>query len=182
MLHGSSTTWFQTSRHCCAKVEFNSISWVRHGSSTTFETGLIFGGAYLRREINCVSKSIGVALQLEGNLTFLLCFTLFPSTSLRGACIWRGDLTEGFLCYEFGGLIHGGAYFRNVTVRYINLLGRCSKEKPRARAPGSNFLSLSNACYAGYIYLFITYLFRLYLVCFIFLYLCLLIIPLSLFL
>ena len=29
------------------------------------------------------------------------------------------------------GLIHGGAYFRNVTVRYINLLGRCAKEKPR---------------------------------------------------
>ena len=57
-----------------------------------------------------------------------------------------------------------------------------SRGKTRARAPGSNFLSLSNACYAGYIYLFITYLFRLYLVCFAFLYLCLLIIPLSLFL
>ena len=28
---------------------------------------------------------------------------------------------EGFLCYEFGGLIHGGAYFRNFTVfRLIN--------------------------------------------------------------
>ena len=40
MLHGSSTTWFQTSRYCRAKVEFNSINWVRHGSSTTFETGL----------------------------------------------------------------------------------------------------------------------------------------------
>ena len=38
--HGSSTTWFQTSRYCRAKVEFNSINWVRHGSSTTFETGL----------------------------------------------------------------------------------------------------------------------------------------------
>ena len=34
----------------------------------------------------------------------------------RGAYIWRGDLTEGFLRYEFGGLIHGGAYFRNFTV------------------------------------------------------------------
>ena len=33
-----------------------------------------------------------------------------------GAYIWRGDLTEGFLRYEFGGLIHGGAYFRNFTV------------------------------------------------------------------
>ena len=34
----------------------------------------------------------------------------FPSTSPRGAYIWRGDLTEGFLCYRFGGLIFGEAY------------------------------------------------------------------------
>ena len=45
----------------------------------------------------------------------------FPSTGPRGAYIWRGDLTEGFLYYRFGGLyleqlIHGGAYFRNFTV------------------------------------------------------------------
>ena len=40
----------------------------------------------------------------------------FPSTSPRGAYIWRGDLAEGFLCYWFGGLIFGGAYFRNFTV------------------------------------------------------------------
>ena len=33
-----------------------------------------------------------------------------------GAYIRRGDLTEGFLRYDFGGLIHGGAYFRNFTV------------------------------------------------------------------
>ena len=32
------------------------------------------------------------------------------------AYIWRGDLTEGFLRYDFGGLIHEGAYFRNFTV------------------------------------------------------------------
>ena len=38
---------------------------------------------------------------LEGN---------FPSTSPRGAYIWRGDLTEGFLRYRFGGFIFGGAY------------------------------------------------------------------------
>ena len=30
----------------------------------------------------------------------------FPSTS-PGAYIWRGDLTEGFLGYWFGGLIFG---------------------------------------------------------------------------
>ena len=45
----------------------------------------------------------------------------FLSTGPRGAYIWRGDLTEGFLCYRFGGLyleelIYGGAYFRNFTV------------------------------------------------------------------
>ena len=32
----------------------------------------------------------------------------FPSTSPWGAYIWRGDLTEGFLRYQFGG---GGGYF-----------------------------------------------------------------------
>ena len=39
----------------------------------------------------------------------------FPSTSSRGAYIWRGDLTQGLFRYDFGGLIHGGAYFRNFT-------------------------------------------------------------------
>ena len=34
----------------------------------------------------------------------------FPSTSPWRAYIWRGDLTEGFLCYWLGGLIFGGAY------------------------------------------------------------------------
>ena len=40
----------------------------------------------------------------------------FPSTSPRGAYIWWGDLTEVFLRHRFGGLIFGGAYFRNFTV------------------------------------------------------------------
>ena len=49
-------------------------------SNALFE-GRIFGGAYirrayLRREI-CISKSIGLALWLEVNLQFLLCFTLY---------------------------------------------------------------------------------------------------------
>ena len=44
VLYDSSTTWFQTSRYCRAKVEFNSINLVRHGSSTTFETGLSLPG------------------------------------------------------------------------------------------------------------------------------------------
>ena len=85
-----------------------------------FLEGLIFIGGYLRREI-CVPKLIGLALQLEGNLPFLLCFALYlrPISKYKppgGAYIWRGDLTDGFLRCEFGGLIFGGAYFRNFTV------------------------------------------------------------------
>ena len=34
----------------------------------------------------------------------------FQVQAPRGAYIWRGNLTEGFLRYEFGGLVFGGAY------------------------------------------------------------------------
>ena len=78
--------------------------------------GLIFGGAYVRREI-CVSKSIWQAFFLEGNLpVFLFCFVFEGNFQVQAPYIWRGDSTEGFLRYDFGGLIHGGAYFRNFTV------------------------------------------------------------------
>ena len=85
--------------------------------------GLTFGGAYQRGEI-CVSKSIGL-LACSGKEIYHFCFVLLcirgqiPSTSPpTGAYIWRGDLTEGFLHYDFEGfylegLIHGGAYFQN---------------------------------------------------------------------
>ena len=43
---------------------------------------------------------------------------ILPSTSPQGAYIWRGDLMEGFLHYQCGGLIFGGAYFQNFTVYY----------------------------------------------------------------
>ena len=71
-------------------------------------------------------------LFLEGNLCFKIDwaslivgrkFTVFPLfyfvlegnfqvQAPPGAYIWRGDLTEGFLLYDFGGLIFGGAYTR----------------------------------------------------------------------
>ena len=85
--------------------------------------GLIFGEAYVQREI-CVSKSIGLAC--SGKEIYHFCFVLLcirgqlPSTSSPGgAYIRRGDLTEGFLRYDFGGLIFGGAYFRNFAVPYM---------------------------------------------------------------
>ena len=50
----------------------------------------------------------------------------YASTSPQGAYIWRGDLTEDFLRYPFGGLIFGGAYtwrgfFRNFTVLHYKV-------------------------------------------------------------
>ena len=46
---------------------------------------------------------------MDGNLPFLLCFNLYLRAISKykpppGAYIWRGDLTEGVLRYEFGGL------------------------------------------------------------------------------
>ena len=60
------------------------------------------------------------SLLLGRKLTVFLCFTLYlraiskykPPWGLH----WRGDLKEGFLRYEFGGLIHGGTYFWYFTV------------------------------------------------------------------
>ena len=69
--------------------------------------GLIFGVAYVRWEI-CVSKSIGLAC--SGKEIYHFCFVLlfeskFHAQAPRGAYIRRGDLTEGFLRYDFEGLI-----------------------------------------------------------------------------
>ena len=69
----------------------------------------------MRFEIDLASLTVG------SKFTFFSLFYFvfegnFPSTIPRGAYIWRGDLTEGFLRYDFGGLIFGGAYFRKFTV------------------------------------------------------------------
>ena len=84
--------------------------------------GPILGGAYVRREI-CVIKVVGLAC--SGKEIYHFCFVLLsirgqiPSTSSWGAYSRRGDLTEGFLRYDFRGLIFGGAYFRNFTVCHV---------------------------------------------------------------
>ena len=45
----------------------------------------------------------------------------FQVQAPQGAYIRRGDLTEGFLRYDFGGLIFGGAYFRNFRVFLLKI-------------------------------------------------------------
>ena len=88
--------------------------------------GLVFGGAYLSREI-CVSKSIELALLLEVNLPFFALFYFvfegnFPSTSPRGGLYLEGRFNGGFFAlpvwggFFLEGLIHEGAYFLNFTV------------------------------------------------------------------
>ena len=87
-------------------------------SKALFE-GLIFGGAYIRRGLSTKENlrfKIDWASSIVGSkFTVIALFYFvfegnFPSTSPRGAYIWRSDLTEGFLRYRIGGLIFGGAY------------------------------------------------------------------------
>ena len=83
-----------------------------------FLEGLTFGGAYIRRslssegnlgfKINCASLIFGSKFAVFALFHFVFAGN-FPSTSPRGAYIWRDDLMEGFLRYQTGGLIFGGA-------------------------------------------------------------------------
>ena len=87
--------------------------------SKAFFEGLIFGGAYIRRDLstegNLRFKIDWASLMVGNKFTVFALFYFvfegnFPSTSPQGAYIWRGDVTDGFLRHQFGGLIFGGAY------------------------------------------------------------------------
>ena len=58
----------------------------------------------MRFKIDWASLIVGSKFTVFASLYFVFEGN-FPSTSRRGAYIWRGDLTEGFLRYEFRGLI-----------------------------------------------------------------------------
>ena len=88
--------------------------------------GLILGGAYIRWEF-CVTRPIGLASGSKVNfkkicvtVSFLPCFTLYLGAISKykppGAYIREGRFNGGIFALRFGGLIHGGAYFRNFTV------------------------------------------------------------------
>ena len=89
--------------------------------------GLIFGGAYLRREI-CVSKSIA-SLQLEVNLPFLLCFTLYLRAIFQvqapGGLYLEGRFNGGFFALPvWGAYIWRGLQIKGLIfgiLRYIFL-------------------------------------------------------------
>ena len=107
-----------------AKNEFTSFQTYSRlfGSALFVKWRLIFfkgpfWGAYFWRGLYSEGLIYGGKLAFQNRLGNFTVFALFyyvfegnfPSTSPRGAYIWRGDLTEGFLRCELGGLIFGGA-------------------------------------------------------------------------
>ena len=101
------------------KISSGSYIFQRPFLRGLFLHGLIFVGAYVRREVS-VPKSIGLAYIGRKLTVFALFYFVFegnfPSTRPRGAYIGRDDFTEDFWVTSLGELIHGGAYFRNFTV------------------------------------------------------------------
>ena len=84
-----------------------------------YTEGLISTEGYLRFKLDWAS------LIVESKFTVfaLFCFVFegnFPSTSPRGANIWRGDLTEGFCVTGLGGLYMEGHIFG--ILRYTHKL------------------------------------------------------------
>ena len=64
----------------------------------------------------------------------------FQVQAPRGAYIRRGDLTGGFLRYDFGGLIFGGAYFRNFKVFSLEKIWINVSTSSSLQAEGENVL------------------------------------------
>ena len=94
--------------------------------SGLFLEGLIFGRAYLRREI-CVSKSIGLAYSWKGIYRF--CFVLlrirgqFPSKSPRRGSYSEGRFDGGLFCVtSLGAYIWRGLYMEGLIFRILRYL------------------------------------------------------------
>ena len=61
----------------------------------------------MRFKVDWASHIVGSKFTVFALFYVVYLRAIFKSTSLRGAYIWRGDLTEDFLRYLFGGLISG---------------------------------------------------------------------------
>ena len=99
-----------------------------------FLEGLIFGGAYVQREI-CVSTSIGLAC--SGKEIYHFCFVLLcirgqiPSTSPPGGLYSEGRFKGEFFALLFwGAYIWRGLYMEGLTfgiLRYTNTTSHLNK-------------------------------------------------------
>ena len=95
--------------------------------------GLIFGGAYLWREI-CVSKSIGLALQLKVKLPYLLCFTLCLRAISKykppGGLYLESRFNGGFFALRVWG--GGGLYLEGLIFGILRYLLAVLAKTPAA--------------------------------------------------
>ena len=78
-------------------------------------------------EGNLCFKIDGTSLIVRMKFIGFVCFTLYLRAISKynppGAYIWRGNSTEGFLRYEFGGLIFGEAYtWRGSFLEFYSIL------------------------------------------------------------
>ena len=103
-------------------------------------------------------KTDWASLIVERKFTVFACFYFvfegnFPSTRPRGAYIWRGDLTEGFLRYRLGGLyleglIHGGLglghIFSNIKSSSLFVSGNYSLTNKSEDSGGTSLLTYRN--------------------------------------
>ena len=95
-----------------------------------FWRGLYSGG--LSTEGNLLFE-IGLASLIVGSkfTVFALFYFVFEGKvqAPLGAYSWRGDLTKGFLRYEFRGLIYGGAYtWRGLFCEFYGIEGSSYRE------------------------------------------------------
>ena len=92
-----------------------------------FSEGLIFEGLYMYGGKFAFQNRLG-QLVVERKFTIFALFYFvfegkFQVQAPQGAYIQRGDLTEGFLRYDFGGLIFGGAYtWRGLFSEFYGIL------------------------------------------------------------
>ena len=104
---------------CCFKHETNYHKILKISPRTyIFQRPCLRG---LSTERNLHFKTDWASLIVGSKFTIFALFYFvfegnFSNTSPLGTYFWRDDLTEGFFVLPVGGLIFGGAYFRNFTV------------------------------------------------------------------
>ena len=99
-----------------------------------YSEGLIYGGKFP------FQNRLGQPYSWKQTYHFffvLLCiggkFSKYKPRGGGGAYIWRGNLTEGFLRYRFGGLIFEGAYTRRGL--FSEFYGMCQRYRKRYLLP-----------------------------------------------
>ena len=76
----------------------------------------------LRFKIDWASLTVATKLTVFALFYFVLEGNFRVQSPGGGGVYLDGRFNGGFLRYEFGGLIFGGAYFRNFTVNSKNIL------------------------------------------------------------